>query len=321
MREIHSFKVSVSGNVRMPGYFEVKTPDATVLDMIAKAQGLNEFADKGSIRVIRRGQNGAIEFKYNDAINGRERRQLHRPARRRHRRQLRNLMAREFMSPASDESFAVRMVAILRRRALIATVAFMTVLAAAIAFAVYLPDLYTASALVTIERPLPDGVVRTAVSNELESRLYQIRQEVLSRERLTGLIKRFNLYPELRKKTGFEDVLNQARDDIKWEPNGPEQVSGRTKTVAFTLTYTGTEQRSVADVTNAIAQFFVEHNSAMRAGEARRAVELLNGAARHREAASRSSQEARLRAFTAAEPGAVAAGGWRGDGRVSVARR
>jgi len=68
--EVHSFKVSVSGNVRMPGYFEVKTPDATVLDMIARAQGLNEFADKGSIRVISRGQNGATDFRYNDAING-----------------------------------------------------------------------------------------------------------------------------------------------------------------------------------------------------------------------------------------------------------
>jgi polysaccharide chain length determinant protein (PEP-CTERM system associated) len=206
-------------------------------------------------------------------------------------------MARDFTSPAFDESFAVRMVAILRRRALIATVAFMTILAAAVAFAVYLPDLYTASAIVTIERPLPDGVIRPTVSNELESRLYQIRQEVLSRERLTGVIKRFNLYPELRKKTGFEDVLNQARDDIKWEPNGPEQVSGRAKTVAFTLTYTGAEQRSVADVTNAIAQFFVEHNSAMRAGEARRAVELVSG---QLDAAKQhvAMQEARLRSFT-----------------------
>jgi polysaccharide export outer membrane protein len=71
VREIHSPKVSVSGNVRMAGYFELKTPDVTVLDMIAKAQGLNEFADKGNIKIIRRGQDGAIEFKYNDAINGR----------------------------------------------------------------------------------------------------------------------------------------------------------------------------------------------------------------------------------------------------------
>ena len=71
VREVHSAKVSVSGNVRMPGYFELKTPDVTVLDMIARAQGLNEFADKGNIKVVRRGQKGAIDFKYNDAINGR----------------------------------------------------------------------------------------------------------------------------------------------------------------------------------------------------------------------------------------------------------
>ena len=71
VREIHSPKVSVSGNVRMAGYFEVKTPDVTVLDMIARAQGLNEFADKGNIKVIRRGEPGAIDFKYNDAVNGR----------------------------------------------------------------------------------------------------------------------------------------------------------------------------------------------------------------------------------------------------------
>ena len=70
VREIHSPKVSVSGNVRMAGFFELKDPNVTVLDMIAKAQGLNEFANKGNIKVIRRGQKGAIDFKYNDAING-----------------------------------------------------------------------------------------------------------------------------------------------------------------------------------------------------------------------------------------------------------
>jgi polysaccharide chain length determinant protein (PEP-CTERM system associated) len=205
-------------------------------------------------------------------------------------------MPRDLMSP-SDESMLVRTLAILRRRALIAAVSFTTVIAAAVAFAVYLPDLYRASSIVVIERPLPDGVVRPTVSNELESRLYQIRQEILSRERLTGVIKRFNLYPELRRKTAFEDVLTQAREDIQWEPNGPEQVSGRTKTVAFTVTYTGTDKRSVADVSNAIAQFFVEHNSAMRADEAKRATQLLEEqvtAARQQVAA----QEARMRDFT-----------------------
>ena len=72
--EVHSFKVSVQGNVRMPGHYEVKTPDVTVLDMLARAQGLNEFADKGSITVLRREgtRQRAIKFKYHDAIEGRE---------------------------------------------------------------------------------------------------------------------------------------------------------------------------------------------------------------------------------------------------------
>jgi polysaccharide biosynthesis/export protein len=73
IKEIHSFKVSVQGNVRMAGQFEVKS-QATVLDMIARAQGFNEFADKGDIRVLRttNGKTQAIKFKFNDATDGRE---------------------------------------------------------------------------------------------------------------------------------------------------------------------------------------------------------------------------------------------------------
>ena len=68
--EIHSPKVSVGGNVRMAGLFELRDPNVTVLDMLYRAQGLNEFANKGNIKVIRRGQKGAIDFNYNDAVNG-----------------------------------------------------------------------------------------------------------------------------------------------------------------------------------------------------------------------------------------------------------
>jgi polysaccharide export outer membrane protein len=73
VREVHSFKVSVQGNVRMPGQYEVRS-EATVLDMIARAQGLTDFADKGAISVIRRQgtQQQEIKFKYGDAIRGRE---------------------------------------------------------------------------------------------------------------------------------------------------------------------------------------------------------------------------------------------------------
>lgn len=179
-------------------------------------------------------------------------------------------MSRDTLSPQSEESIAVRAFGIIRRRRLLAFTAFATVLTAAVTFALYLPDLYRASAIVLIERPLSESFVRPAVSGEIESRLHVIKQEILSRDRLTALINRFGLYPELRKKTSFEDVLNQARNDIEVDPNGPEQVSGRSKTVTFTLSYTGNSRESVAEVTNAITSFYVQQNDLMRSEEAQR---------------------------------------------------
>jgi len=73
VREVHSVKVAVLGAVRMPGLYEVKSP-ATVLEMLARAQGLNEFADRGRIVVLR--QNGTtttrIPFNYRKVAEGSE---------------------------------------------------------------------------------------------------------------------------------------------------------------------------------------------------------------------------------------------------------
>jgi polysaccharide export outer membrane protein len=73
VREVHSVKVAVLGAVRMPGHYEVKSP-ATVLELIARAQGLTEFADRGRIVVMR--QSGTttsrIPFNYRKVAEGSE---------------------------------------------------------------------------------------------------------------------------------------------------------------------------------------------------------------------------------------------------------
>jgi polysaccharide chain length determinant protein (PEP-CTERM system associated) len=186
-------------------------------------------------------------------------------------------MSRDLLSPTTTDSLALRVIEILRRRALLATAVFTAVLAAAVAFALYLPDLYRATALVLVERSVSESIVRTPVSGELESRLYVIKQEILSRERLRELIERFNLYPEMRQRASIEEVLIQARNDIAVQPAGPEQLSGRTKTVSFTLTYTGDSREVVADVTNAVAAFYVQQNQQMRSDEATRTTQFLSG--------------------------------------------
>ena len=70
VRAVHSFKVSVIGEVREPGRFEL-TGHPTVLDMLALAKGLTEYADKRRIVVLRRerGQNRQIPFAYDKLLS------------------------------------------------------------------------------------------------------------------------------------------------------------------------------------------------------------------------------------------------------------
>ena len=211
-------------------------------------------------------------------------------------------MASDMLQPNSDDSLALRAFDIIRRRRLLAVAVFATVLAGAVSFALHLPDLYRASAIVLVERPLSESFVRPAVSGELESRLHVIKQEILSRDRLSDLVNRFKLYPELRTKTSLEDVLNQARHDIEVEPNGPEQVSGRTKTVTFTLSYTGAERATVSDVTNSIANFYVQQNDLMRSEEAIRTTQFLKAQADESKK-QLDHHEQNLRAYTATHTG------------------
>jgi len=179
-------------------------------------------------------------------------------------------MARDLLASTGDDSLALRVLDIIRRRRLLAMATFATVLAAATSFAIYLPDLYRAQALVLVERPVDESIVRSAESapGELESRLHIIKQEILSRDRLLALITRFNLYPKDMKTGDVDDALNQMRTDVEVNPSGPEQVNGKTKTVSFTLNYTGDSAKTVADVTNAIAAFYVQTNDSMRSEEA-----------------------------------------------------
>jgi polysaccharide export outer membrane protein len=54
VRETHSFKVSVIGQVKTPGRYEIKDR-ATVLDVLAMAGGLTEYAARSRVFVLRPG--------------------------------------------------------------------------------------------------------------------------------------------------------------------------------------------------------------------------------------------------------------------------
>jgi polysaccharide biosynthesis/export protein len=70
VREVHSFRVSVIGEVREPDRYELKSR-ATVLDVLAMAGGFNEFAARTRVVVLRH-EGAAVKrltFNYNAIVS------------------------------------------------------------------------------------------------------------------------------------------------------------------------------------------------------------------------------------------------------------
>ena len=65
VREVHSFKVTVIGEVKTPGRYELKSR-STVLDLLAIAGGLSQYAARGRIVVLRQegGTTRELPFPY-----------------------------------------------------------------------------------------------------------------------------------------------------------------------------------------------------------------------------------------------------------------
>ena len=70
--EVHSYKVSVLGEVRLPGRFEFQN-QVSVLDALAEAGGLTEFASPSDIVIMRpyQGQTEKIPFDYKRMVRSR----------------------------------------------------------------------------------------------------------------------------------------------------------------------------------------------------------------------------------------------------------
>jgi polysaccharide chain length determinant protein (PEP-CTERM system associated) len=163
------------------------------------------------------------------------------------------------------------------RRKWPALLVFAAVAGGAASLALSLPNLYRAAATVLVERQqVSEAFVRPSVTAELETRLQTIREDVMSRSRLSELITRFDLYPELHQKAPSEALVARMRRDIDLELKGVDSMmSGRTSTIAFTISYGGNDPGTVAKVANALADMYVRENTRIREGQATRTAQFM----------------------------------------------
>ncbi len=165
-----------------------------------------------------------------------------------------------------------RVQAIWARRKWLAIVVLVVPLAAGVSVVAALPSLYRSIATVLVERQqVPENLVKSTVTSELETRLQTISQEILSRARLEGLINRFGLYADQRDRLSPEALIEQLRRDIKLDV----RAARNSATVAFALSHRGRDPNTVAQVTNTLASFYIEENLKARERQASGTTEFL----------------------------------------------
>lgn len=137
--------------------------------------------------------------------------------------------------------------------------AIFTVLSIASGIVIYkLPAIYRAEALILVDgQKIPERYVVATVNAELQDRLATISQRILSSTRLMKIIESYDLYHDERKTLSQEEVVEKMRADVKvavekgWSHDHPG---------AFRVSYEGKSPTVVAEVSNQIANLFIEEN-------------------------------------------------------------
>jgi len=125
-----------------------------------------------------------------------------------------------------------------------------------------IPAQYTSESVILIDKSkVPDTFVRPNVKVEMGERLESITQQVLSRQRLLGLINKYHLYQSVLTST-TDDQLKKMRHDIKIDlvqTTTPDE-SGKKELTAFKLQYTGDNANVAQQVNSAMVSYFIDEN-------------------------------------------------------------
>lgn len=161
-----------------------------------------------------------------------------------------------------------------------------------------IPAQYTSESVILIDKSkVPDTYVRPNVKVEMGERLESITQQVLSRQRLLGIINKYHLYNSVLTPTP-DDQLKKMRSDIKIDlvqTPTPDEF-GKRELTAFKLQYTGDNASVAQQVNSAMVSYFIDENVKASQAMSESTTQFLDTQLRNAEE-SLSSQEARLRDF------------------------
>lgn len=161
--------------------------------------------------------------------------------------------------------------AILYRRRLWIMIPLLVGLLAAIIASVMIQPVYRSSATLLVDsQQIPNNLVASPQSNYSDEQIAKIRQRILSRDNLTDVIRRDNLYPSERRRLPLEDVLHIMRTAISIDLVGSASVNDAkpASTIAFNLSFNYREPRVAQAVAGLLVAMFRKEDKRLRTEQA-----------------------------------------------------
>ena len=155
---------------------------------------------------------------------------------------------------------------IIARRKWLILIPAVTIFLAAVIATVVLPRKYHSTATILIEaQEVPGDYVKTNITSFADQRLQTINQRIMGTPRLMEMIKRLNLYANLRNNVTMEEIVAKMTKDIKFSTISADVVDPRSgrpaqATIAFSVSYTGATPESAQQVTSELSSIYMEEN-------------------------------------------------------------
>jgi succinoglycan biosynthesis transport protein ExoP len=152
----------------------------------------------------------------------------------------------------------------IRRRKKIFIVVSSLMLIASIIFALFQPKVYVSTATILIEGQIASEVLKGISMGFIEERLQVITQQIMTRDRLTQIIRKLNLHPELDTPQAIDSAVEIMRKNIELKTIKAGDIDPRAygplTTVAFKLSYSSGEPSIAYKVTKELTSLYVEKN-------------------------------------------------------------
>jgi polysaccharide biosynthesis transport protein len=163
-----------------------------------------------------------------------------------------------------------------------------------------LPPRYKSSTTILVEQPsMPNDYVMPNVSDDWQTRLQSITEQILSQTRLLTIVNRLHLYGDMQNGATADDKVDQMKKDIKIDLT---RDPSRSNISAFTISYSAGDPNVAQRVTGELASLFITENTKVRQQESQGTTDFLEQQLVDARA-NLAAQEAKVREFEAQHEG------------------